>query len=95
MKGAPVSAVADMWFREGPVASFPRFTDQSVVPGNSREFQATLIGLAGRQVVIETSSDALAWTPLRTNLFTNSTLPFTYSNAVGPSRFYRAFYPIP
>ena len=95
VRGAPVSAVADMWFREGPVASFPRFASVSGGGQVSAQFQATLTGLPGQPVVIETSSDGISWLPFQTNRFTSSSLLLSYSNEVALTRFFRAFYPIP
>jgi hypothetical protein len=94
VRGVPVSPVADMWFREGPVASFPRFTAVSVGPPGSAQVQATLSGLIGQQVAVEVSNDGTRWLRHQTNLFTNSVITFNSSNVVTPT-FYRASYLIP
>jgi hypothetical protein len=53
-------------------------------------FGFTLTGEAGRNYLIETSSNLTSWSPLQNILFTNSTMSFSDPNAASfPSRFYR------
>ena len=57
---------------------------------NGGSFQLQLIGSAGGNYVIQTSTNLSAWTALLTNNASNGYLNFTDTNAAGfPSRFYR------
>jgi hypothetical protein len=90
--GKPSTSIySDMWFREGVVADFPRFTSLPAQALN--RFSATLSGLPGQQIVIESSADGVTWLRLQTNVLTEGTLLFSDTNAIGWQRFYRAFYP--
>ncbi|MDB6034836.1 MAG: hypothetical protein JWM16_5174 [Verrucomicrobiales bacterium] len=82
-----------MWFREGPVASFPSLGGLSPDLENVGQFHAVINGLSGVPLITESSVDGKSWTPIQTNVFTNVPMVLTWSNAVDLWRFYRVFYP--
>lgn len=93
VEGQPSTSIyTDMWFREGTVADFPRFTSEWE---RSNQFVGTVSGLTGQQLVIESSTDGFTWHQLQTNTFTSNTMSFSYSNASAPQTFYRALYVVP
>lgn len=94
VQGAPINWSTDMWFREGTVANYPRFEGLAAAPSGSGQFQAVLTGLAGQQVVVEASNDAISWLPIQTNTFNSTTMTATISNAPSATLLLRAFYPI-
>jgi hypothetical protein len=56
-------------------------------------FQASLLGMTGNTHVIQVSPDLVNWTPLLTNVNTNSLWPFTDSATNLSLRYYRAVTP--
>jgi beta-xylosidase len=55
---------------------------------------STLSGLVpGAQVILETSSDLVIWTPIQTNITDTTTFTFTITNTMNtnaPAQFFRA-----
>jgi hypothetical protein len=61
---------------------------------NSRQsagrFSATLIGVAGSNYVLQTTTNLIQWTPIATNSAPNGIVNFTATNPPGTQRYYRA-----
>jgi hypothetical protein len=64
-----------------------RFLDSRRVGGN---FSATLLGVAGSNYVIETSTNLVTWAPISTNSSATGIVPLNLTTVSGPRRFYRA-----
>ena len=92
LKGNPASPAADMWFREGPITSFPRFGDASFDSDGGRVFKTSLVGHAGQFVVVEFSTNLIEWNLLRTNVLSVDPLPLVIPGMTAPQTYYRASY---
>jgi hypothetical protein len=61
---------------------------------NSRQtvgrFSATLLGVAGSNYVLQTTTNLINWTPIATNSSPNGIINFTATNAPSGQRYYRA-----
>jgi hypothetical protein len=61
---------------------------------NSRQtagrFSATLVGAAGSNYILQTTTNLLNWTPVATNSSPYGLISFTATNPPGSQRYYRA-----
>jgi hypothetical protein len=83
----------DMWFREGAISQFPRFTAISANDAGSRSIKLHLTGQAGALVVIESSSDGKTWSAIQTNTLLETQTELKLTNADAPCQFFRAIHP--
>ena len=74
-----------------PAAATPAFSPFSlnVTPASPGQFTLQFPGVAGRNYIIQVSTNLITWTPVSTNQPSGGVLIFTDTNASGPARFYR------
>jgi uncharacterized protein YjbI with pentapeptide repeats len=83
--GSITSASAMLYFLPSNNAS--RLTSPAFV---SNQFTLLLLGKATTNLIIQTSTNLITWTPLITNSSSSGVINFTDTNIVGDKRFYRA-----
>ena len=94
LRGKPLVPVANMWFREGPILNFPRFTHANVARDESGRLFLTLSGSSGHRMVTECSTDLTDCTPFQTNLLTGDELHLVFTNTTAPQQYYRVPFPV-